>query len=173
MKVDKDFWEKVRKHLYKLSKHMSLQEMIASQTAVRHGIQNIPKYGEIEALRLLCQNVLDPIRDYYNVPLIPSSGYRCLELNRKIGSRDTSQHVKGEACDFDFERYGIGNKELFEDIVFRIQPPYDQIIYEFGEWIHISHAKDGKQCGTIWVASINRSGRTSYKQINKEQIKDL
>ena len=85
----------------RLSKHFTLQELIKSSTAERRGIKNVPERTEIESLRLVCDNILEPVRQHFGVPMVPSSGYRCLELNRAIGSGDTSQHVKGQAVDFE------------------------------------------------------------------------
>lgn len=42
---------------------------------------------------------LEIIRAHFNAPVIINSGYRNLEYNRNIGSKDTSQHVKGTAAD--------------------------------------------------------------------------
>ena len=94
----------------RLSKHFTLQELIKSSTAERRGIKNVPERAEIESLRLVCDNILEPVRQHFGVPMVPSSGYRCLELNRAIGSGDSSQHVKGQAVDFEIP--GLANQVL-------------------------------------------------------------
>lgn len=75
-----------------LSEHFTLEEMTFSQTAVRNGISNQPGAAEIENLKALCANVLEPLRALAGRPLHINSGYRSAELNRRIGGAATSQH---------------------------------------------------------------------------------
>jgi uncharacterized protein YcbK (DUF882 family) len=75
-----------------LSKNFLLSEFARSQTASRHKIDNTPSNRAIENLRLLCEKVLQPIRDSYKSPVIISSGYRCRQLNKLIGGAAGSQH---------------------------------------------------------------------------------
>ncbi len=93
-----------------LSKNFSLDEMTKSQTAIRMGLANNPSEGEVENLRLLCERVLQPIRDHFNHVVTISSGYRNEILSNKIGSSSKSQHCKGEAADF--EIFGTPNNEV-------------------------------------------------------------
>ncbi len=44
-------------------------------------------------------NVLEELRNYYKQPIHINSACRCLEHNESVGSKSTSQHVKGKACD--------------------------------------------------------------------------
>jgi len=90
----------------------------------------------------VCDNILEPVRQHFGVPMVPSSGYRCLELNRAIGSGDTSQHVKGQAVDFEIP--GLANQVLANWIMENVD--YDQLILEFyrqedpnSGWIHCSY----------------------------------
>ena len=83
----------------KLSKNFSLAELCKSQTATRMGLDNNPSEDEQENLRLLCERVLQPIRDHFNHIVTISSGYRNEILSQKIGSSSKSQHCKGEAAD--------------------------------------------------------------------------
>ena len=93
-----------------LSKNFSLAELTKSQTATRMGLDNNPSEDEQENLRLLCERVLQPIRDHFNHTVTISSGYRNEILSKKIGSSSTSQHCKGEAADF--EIFGTPNNEV-------------------------------------------------------------
>lgn len=45
-------------------------------------------------------NNLQVIRDYFNLPISISSGYRSPAHNRKIGGAPNSQHLYGRAADF-------------------------------------------------------------------------
>jgi len=129
----------------KLSPNFTLQELIFSEIAIRKGIPNDPNVQQIEALRVLCINILQPIRDYFKMPLSVSSGYRSVELCEAISSSRASQHARGEAADF--EIFGVHNKEVSDWIVKNLD--YDQCILEFWNsddpnsgWIHCSYTLD-------------------------------
>jgi hypothetical protein len=118
-----------------LSKNFKLNEFTTSQTATRKGIDNTAPAPIIERLRMLA-NTLEQVRTLLGDNSIRiSSGYRCLALNRAIGSGDTSAHVQGYAVDFTCPNFGtpkeVANKIAQSDIKF------DQLIYE-GTWIHLS-----------------------------------
>ena len=127
----------------RLSKHFKLRELEKSQVALRHGIDNTVQDETIfNNLKTLCGEILEHVRNHFGQPFSPSSGYRCLELNRKLGSRDTSQHTLGQAVDIEIP--GVDNEELFYYIKERLD--YDQIILEFYDgvdpksgWVHVSY----------------------------------
>ena len=128
-----------------LSKHFSLAELTKSSTATRRGIDNDPDSTARENLIVLCSEVLEPVREHYGVPFVPNSGFRCLELNRAIGSSDSSQHVTGNAVDFEVP--GVDNKEVA--LWVKENCDFDQLILEFykdGEptsgWVHCSYDVD-------------------------------
>ena len=132
----------------RLSEHFTLAELTKSATALRHGIDNPPNPAQIENLKLLCEKILEPVRANYHKAITPSSGFRCLELNRRIGSKDTSQHTKGQAVDFEIA--GIDNKDLFNWIHDNLE--CDQLILEFYKpgipdsgWCHVSYRRDGNR----------------------------
>lgn len=87
----------------KLSKNFRLIEFLRSSTAERHPElmeqQLNPPSDVVENLTYLCERTLQPIRERLGVPLTITSGYRCLGLNRLIGSSDRSQHRLGQAAD--------------------------------------------------------------------------
>jgi hypothetical protein len=125
-----------------LSTHFSLSELTKSETATRKGIDNTPNGTEIENLIILCSEILEPVREHYGVPFVPNSGYRGLDLNRAIGSSDKSQHVTGNAVDFEVP--GFDNKEVALWVMENCD--FDQLILEFykeGEptsgWVHCSY----------------------------------
>lgn len=125
-----------------LSQNFSLAELTRSQTAARHGIDNTPQSPTIIAnLTRVCERILEPVRAYYGVPFSPSSGYRCMELNRAIGGSPTSQHMEGEAADFEVP--GVSNFDLATWISESLS--FDQLILEFyrrgdpdSGWVHCS-----------------------------------
>ena len=77
----------------KLTANITLDELTKSQVAERKGINNNPSPEQIENLKALAVNVLQPIRSHYDKPLIISSGFRCAQLCVEIGSSINSQHV--------------------------------------------------------------------------------
>ncbi len=140
----------------KLSENFSLQELLKSQTALRKGIDNKPAHPEIITnLQILCEKVLQPVRNHFAKPVVINSGYRCPKLNKAVGSSSKSQHTKGEAADIEIP--GVSNKELAEYIEDNL--PFDQLILEFyngvdpsSGWVHVSYVNDSdnrKQTLTI------------------------
>lgn len=124
-----------------LSKHFTLTELTRSQTAIRRGINNTPDNRALARLKALARNVLEPVRVNFGIPFYPSSGFRCPKLNRAVGSSSKSQHVKGEAVDFEIP--GISNLELHNWIKDNLD--VDQNILEFYDgvdpnsgWCHVS-----------------------------------
>ena len=124
-----------------LTNNFSLEEMIQSQTALRNNLDNTPNESQIENLKGLCENILQPLRDYYQSPIKVTSGFRSEKLATLIGSKPTSQHCKGEAADFEIP--GYDNKEVASHIKNNFD--YDQLILEYYDesdknsgWIHCS-----------------------------------
>ena len=148
-----------------LSRNFTLQELIKSDTAIRLDINNNPNSGQIEKLRLLCENILQPVRDHFGRVKV-TSGFRSKALCVKIGSSVNSQHAKAEAADF--ECMGIDNAEL-ADWIHR-ELPYDQLILEFytpGEpnsgWIHCSYTEGMPR--KQFLHAFREDGKTKYKPI--------
>lgn len=130
----------------KLSKNFSLQEMTKSQTALRRGIDNTPTPDKIEPLTMLCEKVLQPVRDHFDRPVTITSGYRSPELCMAIGSKPTSQHTKGQAADFEVP--GVSNMEVAKWISENLE--FDQLIlecYTGGNtgWIHCSYVHEPRK----------------------------
>ena len=125
-----------------LSDHFSLAEFTKSQTAIRKGIKNDPNDAAIENMRLLCENILEPVRQHYDIPFTLNSGFRCLALNEAVGSSSKSQHVTGQAADFEIPT--IANKDLAHWLMDNLD--YDQVLLEFYKegdpssgWVHCSY----------------------------------
>ena len=131
-----------------LSPNFNLKEMTQSQTALRNNINNEPNTEQIENLKQLCKNILQPLRDYYELPVKITSGFRSEKLAALIGSKSTSQHCKGEAADFEIP--GVDNKEVASHIKNNFD--YDQLILEYYDkndinsgWIHCSFKTSGRK----------------------------
>lgn len=121
----------------RLSKNFTLDEMLVSQTAARHGIDNTPNEQQIQNLRELCKGVLQPLRDEVKKPIFVSSGFRCWELNTLIGGSKTSAHVSGNAADFVV--VGMTPYDTCQ-LIEEMDLPYDQVIHEFSRWVHLGVA---------------------------------
>jgi len=149
-----------------LSRHFSLNELTKSQTALRNGLDNKPSIEEIVALTVLCNNILQPVRNKYG-SFTPNSGFRTVELCKLVGSSEKSQHAKGEAADI--EVVGTDNYELAEWIAKNLD--FDQLILEFynsddpsSGWVHVSHSRTkGEQRHDI-RHTVVQDKKVKYKQ---------
>lgn len=144
-----------------LTKHFTLEEMLSSQTAVRNGFdeQFSPDESIKENLKSLCENVLEPIRDIVGGASINvSSGYRCERLNSSIGGASSSQHTKGQAADIKCSAISV--EQLYVDVK-DSNIMFDQLIQEFGHWVHVSYTAVGvnrREC----LRAIKVDGVTKY-----------
>lgn len=151
----------------KLSKNLSLKELTKSATAIKKGISNEPLPEHMENLKAVAENIFQPLRDYFGVPIAVTSGYRSADLNRIIGGSSTSQHCKGEAIDLDADVYGnLTNAAIFSYLKERTD--FDQLIWEFGTdenpaWVHCSYTT-GINRGEALIA-YKADGKTRYKKI--------
>lgn len=153
-----------------ITEHFSMKELTHSQTAIKNGIPNIPKDPQVVAnLTLLCEKVLEPLREGMKCPIRISSGYRSPELNKLIGGAKASQHNIGEAVDIDLDEK---NAELFSYIVNNLD--FDQIIWEFGDnknpnWVHVSYKAAGNRKQLLKALKLN--GKTSYQVMDASKFK--
>ena len=148
--------------LTKLSEHFTLDEFTRSDVASRKRIINIPTDLEINTLKHTCEYLAEPLRANLSkvfgkdIYIVITSGFRCLKLNRALGSKDNSQHVKGEAFDFycfylfkgrkiniPYNQVYEAIKKLFKDKIISV----DQCIEENSggsTWVHVSYSAWGK-----------------------------
>ena len=141
------------------SLNFSMDELTHSDTAARHGIDNTPNDNQKENLYKLAMEMEDVRELLNNKPIFCSSGFRCVELNTLIGSKKTSSHVRGLACDFTARGYANPN-----DIVSAIVNSdinYDQLILEYDSWVHISFCED-EETPRKQALVINKEGTMLY-----------
>lgn len=153
---------------YRVTEDFTYGELIASDTAEREGIENIPDEKQIQRIFTLTEEVLQPIRNHFGQPVQVTSGFRGIPLNRAIGGADSSQHTKGEAADIVVGEHTVN--EAFEEIVGNFD--YDQIIWEFGNWIHISYTTRRENRGEILTAKENEAGQTYYTKWTVDKVKE-
>jgi zinc D-Ala-D-Ala carboxypeptidase len=125
-----------------LSPNFTLEELTASETAVRYGIDNTPNNEVLMNLRRLAL-FLEEVRTAVGMPLHINSAYRSIEANQKVGGKATSQHCKGAAADLKVK--GMTPDQVVRAII-KAGLNYDQVIREFDSWTHvsISNTKDEK-----------------------------
>lgn len=146
-----------------LTNNFSLAEMTKSETALRHGLPNDPTPEVIQNLKLLCEKVLQPIREHYGTSIRVNSGYRAPEVNAAVGGSKTSDHCKGQAADIEIA--GIPNAELAEYINKNFE--FTQVILEFytqgipdSGWVHVSY--DPANLKKQALTAVKKDGKTVY-----------
>lgn len=125
----------------KLSSHFSFEELTASESAARHGIDNIPPIAFDANLRHLADG-LEAVRVLLgNNPIHINSGYRCPELNKLIGGSPQSAHMQGLAADIICP--GFGTPRQICQAIMASPLGYDQCILEYDAWCHIAFSVTG------------------------------
>lgn len=146
-----------------LTANFTLAEMTKSETALRHDMDNTPGETEIENLKALCENVLQPVRDHFQRGVKVNSGFRHPEVNAKVGGSKTSDHCKGQAADIEIP--GVANADLAKWITENLD--FRQVILEFytpgipdSGWVHVSYvAGDNKK---QVLTATKQDGKTVY-----------
>ena len=135
-----------------LTPHFRLSEFSRSSTADSKGIDNSVPEELIPSLKNLCQQVLEPLRQHFGIPVVISSGYRCPALNQAVGGVANSQHLTGEAADIILPPLTLPStssgqanthhstlNEWFYWLIDNV--PFDQLGFESKgttKWIHVS-----------------------------------
>lgn len=146
-----------------LTANFTLAEMIKSETALRHDMDNTPGEAEIANLKALAENVLQPVRDHFGKGVKVNSGFRHPEVNAKVGGSKTSDHCQGQAADIEIP--GVANADLAQWIVDNLD--FRQVILEFytpgvpdSGWVHVSYvAGDNKK---QVLTATKKDGKTVY-----------
>jgi zinc D-Ala-D-Ala carboxypeptidase len=136
-----------------ISKYITYQEAVTSQTAIRKRINNTPNSNALINMQLLGIRVFDIVREHFKKPIRVSSFYRSLLLNNAVGGSRTSQHVTGEAIDIQATK-GFTNAQIFNFIKDNLE--FDQLIWEYGTkenpaWVHVSYRKSGNRKQILYV----------------------
>jgi zinc D-Ala-D-Ala carboxypeptidase len=135
-----------------LSPNFTLEEMTVSQTASRLGIYNTPSSAIVEELKRTC-GLLELVRTALgDHPIVVTSGYRSVAVNRAVGGVGNSQHVLGQAADFIVPQ--VGTPREICKLIMKSGIKYDQLIWEFDDWVHISQSPNPRMA----ALTINSSG---------------
>lgn len=147
-----------------LTENFSLAEMVKSETALRKELDNTPGDQEIENLRTLCEQVLQPIRTAYGRGVKVNSGFRHPDVNAAVGGSRTSDHCKGMAADIEIP--GVANADLAQYIADNFD--FTQLILEFytpgipdSGWVHVSY--DPSNLKKQVLTAMKENGKTVYK----------
>jgi hypothetical protein len=161
---DKSGFGMINSHDLKLTNNFYLKEFIISQEAERHGYRNEPNEKQIENLRLLCVNVLQPMREIIEVPIFINSGFRSFDVNAAVGGKFNSQHLEGKAADFVVPSLNL--VDVFNIILQKLS--FDQLIYEFGKWIHVSFNCELNRKDVMISKKVH--GKTVYEKVEQSSF---
>jgi zinc D-Ala-D-Ala carboxypeptidase len=122
-----------------LTTHFTLEEMTDSQTAARKGIPNVPREGSQERKNLLhTAETMEQVRTLLgDHPVLISSGYRSLPVNKAVGGSKNSAHTHGLACDFSCPGYGTPLQICKHLHSHMKKLGIDQLIHEYDTWVHL------------------------------------
>lgn len=145
----------------RLSENFTLAEMIHSNTAVARGLDNTPPPKVLDQLYLTADRMERVRAILGNKPIRVTSGYRGPEVNRAVGGSRNSAHMTGHAVDFTCPEFGtVAEVARALANAGTALGPFDQIIEEFGSWVHIGFGPgDRRQLLTARKVG----GKTVYK----------
>lgn len=146
-----------------LTPNFTLSELTVSQTATRNGLNNTPGPSQTANLKLLCVLALQPLRDKLKKPVIVTSGYRSPSVNAAIGGARNSAHMSGLAADIYIP--GMSSAELMKRI-HTMGLPVDQVIDEFGSWVHVAVAPKGQTPRREYLIARYQNGGAVYSRAN-------
>lgn len=136
--------------------HLTRNFSLAELTVTNKPFANTPNADQVECLRALAENVLQPLRDALGKPITVTSGFRSQRVNSAVGGATTSQHLRGEAADIKVE--GMAPLKVAQTIV-RLGLPFDQVINEFNSWVHVSYSSRHRR---EQKTAVKRGARTVY-----------
>lgn len=145
-----------------ISAHITYAEATRSEMAIRHGLDNTPNSSILVNMRLVAENIFEPIRMHFGVKLGVTSFFRSPEVNKVVGGARFSQHCTGQAIDIDGDGSGIRNSDILGWVLDNLN--FDQMIWEFGgvqpAWVHVSYKPTGNRKQVLRALKLN--GKTVY-----------
>lgn len=144
-----------------ITRNFALGEFIESGTATRYGIDNSPGPAALDNIVTILAPGMQRVRDLLGHPMFITSGYRCPEVNSRVGSSSRSQHLLGLAADFTCRGFGDPRTVCLAIRDNRKTIGFDQLIYE-GTWVHISFSRTQKRDQILTAKFL--PGRVEYLQ---------
>lgn len=133
----------------KVTENFTLEELCHSNTAVAKGLANIPNESQVENLKSLAINLLQPVRDLYGKPMIINSGFRSPEVNKAVNGSPTSDHMNGKSADVRTPN----PRELF-NLVHNSGLSFDQLIL-YPTFVHMSfRSKDANRNQVLYAKGV-------------------
>ena len=140
-----------------LSEHFTFEELTFSATGARKGIDNTPNMiASANLFRLAA--FLEEVRKVLGKPMVVDSGYRSSTLNTLVGSKESSQHRVGAACDF---RVGGMTPRQICEAIKASDIQFDQLIQEL-TWVHISIPNHPNETPRGQMLIIDEKGTRPY-----------
>jgi hypothetical protein len=141
-----------------LSEHFTLEELVYSDIAKRHSLDNNPDKFIISNLTRTAE-LLENVRALFDKPIRINSAYRSITVNSLLGSKPTSQHCIGCAADIRID--GLTPDQIIKKII-KSDIQYDQLIREFDSWVHISVPNGEGYIARKNALIIDKTGTRSY-----------
>lgn len=138
------------------SNFFSVAETFVSEKAEKLDIDNTPPDEVLPAIQVTATR-MDTIREFLETPIHVNSWYRCLKLNRLLGSKDTSRHVIGEAVDWTSPKFGTPTEIAIALSVRMEDFQIDQLILEH-TWVHTSFKSDKEAAPRHEIISLLADG---------------
>ena len=160
---------------FKITPHLSYNEVIKSETAFRRGINNEPTDEHLDNIRTIATIIFEPLREIVSsergtsTPIRLTSCYRSPDLNKAIGGSSTSDHCFGRAMDIDIDGMyrpdDLTNADLF--YIIEEELSFDQLIWEFGDednpaWVHVGYRSRSENRGQI-LRAYSKNKKTVYE----------
>lgn len=149
----------------KLTDDFTVYQMCKNEIALRRNMDNKPPPHIIENLKMLCVNVLQPVRNHFGAPIKVISGYRCIDVNLAVGGSRNSDHTRGIAADIEIP--GFPNYDLAVWIAENCQftelklEMYTPAVPDSG-WVHVSYNPRDLKC--VSTTSIRTGGKIVIEQ---------
>jgi hypothetical protein len=139
-----------------LSPHFTLEELTFTD---HREFDNTPNDQELANLVRLAE-FLEQVKTLLGgKPIMINSAFRSEEVNRAVGSKDTSQHRRG--CAADLRVPGMTPDEVVKTII-ASDLLYDQCIREFDAWTHVSIPNEEGHEPRLMSLIIDKSGTKEY-----------
>ena len=139
-----------------LSPHFTLEELTFTD---HREYDNTPNDQELANLVRLAE-FLEQVKTLLGgKPIMINSAFRSEEVNRAVGSKDTSQHRRGCAADI---RVPDMTPDEVVTAIMGSGLPYDQVIREFDRWTHVSIPNEEGHEPRNMSLIIDKSGTREY-----------
>jgi zinc D-Ala-D-Ala carboxypeptidase len=138
-----------------ISPHITYAEATKSRTATANGITwNHPNDEQLLNMERVANECFEPLRNHFNKPIAVTSFFRCERLNSLVGGVKNSDHLTGCAMDIDSDVYGgMTNLQIMTWLYNNVD--YDQLIFEYLEWVHVSKRPKGNRKETLQIRAVN------------------